>query len=227
MSSEDARLHFGYWSDPLCIWAYVAQDRLERLFAEFGGLLDVDYHVVPVFGSLPWRFSRGPWAAGGAAARVEATRKVAQDHGHPEVTGEAWVTATPSSSWSPGAAIKAVFALEVTGEVPAGTGAAYQWALRRRFFADNQDVCQRAAQLELAEALHIPRAGVERLLDNGLALAALWEDHNLRDELKIQGSPTYVFDGGRARLYGNFPWGVLHATVTELVAGLRPGCSTC
>lgn len=227
MNTDDRRLHFGYWTDPLCIWAYVAQDRLERLFTEFGDALDVDYHVVPVFGSLPWRFSKGPWAAGGVAARVEATRKVAAEHGHPEVSGEVWASATPSSSWAPGAAIKAVFALEARGEAPPGTGARYQWALRQRFFVQNQDVCRRAVQLEVAEALGIPRGAVERGLDDGSALAALWEDHNLRDELKIQGSPTYVFDGGRARLYGNFPWGVLHATVAELVAGLQPGCSSC
>ena len=227
MTDSRPRLRFAYWSDPLCIWAYVAQDKLTRIMEEWGDQLDVDHHVVPVFGSLPWRFTQGPWAKGGPAARVAATRKVAADNGHPEVTGEVWTKISPSSSWAPGAAIKAVFAMEAAGDLSPGTAAAYQWALRVRFFVDEQNVCCRPVQLAVAEELDIPRAGIEARLDDGTALAALWEDHNAKEEQRIPGSPTYIFDGGRARLYGNFAWGVLHATVEELLRGLEPGCSDC
>ena len=55
-SSDDRRIAFSYWSDPLCIWAYVAQDKLDRTLREWGEKLDVSYRIVPVFGSLPWRF---------------------------------------------------------------------------------------------------------------------------------------------------------------------------
>ena len=61
----DDQLHFAYWSDPLCIWAYVAQDKLDSILQEWGDRLDVEYRVVPVFGSVPWRFSEGTWAAKG------------------------------------------------------------------------------------------------------------------------------------------------------------------
>ena len=30
------RLRFSYWSDPLCIWALVAQQKLERILGELG-----------------------------------------------------------------------------------------------------------------------------------------------------------------------------------------------
>jgi len=222
-----SRLSFGHWSDPLCIWAFVAQDTLDRLLAEMGSRLHVNYRVVPVFGSVRWRFEKGPWASGGPSGRVEATRAIALSHGHPEVSGECWVQDRPASSWAPAAAIKAVTALELAGQLADGTGGEYQRRLRARFFVDNVNIARRSAQLALAEALAIPRAPIEQRLDDGSALAALWEDHWDKEQLKIQGSPSYVFDGGRAMLYGDFAYGVLHATVEELLRGAGPEGSAC
>ncbi len=50
-----------YWSDPLCIWAFVAQKKLDAIVSEFGDRVHIDYRVVPVFGSVGWRFREGPW----------------------------------------------------------------------------------------------------------------------------------------------------------------------
>jgi hypothetical protein len=73
----------------------------------------------------------------------------------------------------------------------------------------------------------IAREGIEGALDDGRALAALWEDHQERETLGIQGSPTYVFDDGRAILYGNVSEGVINATVDELLGGTIAGRSDC
>lgn len=224
---SDERIVFEYWSDPLCVWAFVAQDKLDRILAEVGGSLEVRYHIVPVFGSIPWRFREGPWADKGIAGRVEATARVAREHGHPEVTGRCWAEDCPASSWGPGAAAKAVFALEEAEDVKAGTGAEYLGRMRERFFVDGRNVARREVQLELAEQLSIAPDALAARLDDGSALALLWEDERRKQELKIQGSPTYVFDGGRAKLYGNFSFGILQATVQELVSGLEPGASGC
>ncbi|MFO0734598.1 MAG: DsbA family protein [Labilithrix sp.] len=218
-----AKLKFGYWSDPLCIWAFVAQSKLDRVLAELGEHVVVDYRVVPVFGSVPWRFERGPWAKDGVDGRVLATRKIAEQGGRSDVTGECWRRAMPASSWAPAMAIKAVFALEDG----AAAGPAYQRALRERFFVCEANIALRAVQLEVAEELALPRAPIERRLDDGTALAAVYEDHAERERLHIQGSPTYVFDGGRAMLYGNFDYAILRSTVEELVRGARPGGSAC
>jgi predicted DsbA family dithiol-disulfide isomerase len=222
-----SKLSFSHWSDPLCIWAFVAQDKLEKLLAEVGERLEVDYRVVPVFGSLSWRFAQGPWAAGGVAGRVRATADIAAQHGHSEVSGTCWGRDCPASSWAAGAVVKAVCALERSGEIAPGMGGRYHHALRRKFFVDNANIARRDVQLELAEALGVPRAGIEQQLDDGRALAALWEDYLETQRLKLQGSPSYVFDGGRTMLYGNFTYGVLHATVEELLHGSRPEGSTC
>lgn len=228
--SEDTtipRIQFGYWSDPLCIWAFVAQEKLDRILAELGTHLVVDYRIVPVFGSVRWRFAEGPWAKEGVDGRVVATRRIAERGGRVDVTGECWRKAAPASSWAPAAAIKAVFAMEARAESSAGSGARYQRALRERFFVNEEDVARRNVQLSVAEAEGLPRATIERQLDDGSALAAVWEDHAEKERLRIQGSPTYVFDGGRAMLYGNFDYGMLRSTVEELLRGSHPGRSAC
>lgn len=224
----DARpLSFTYWSDPLCIWAFVAQPRLDAVLGWYEDRVAVEYRIVPIFGSLPWRFREGSWAKGGVEARVAATQRVARQFGREDVTGEVWRDDTPASSWAPSLAIKAVFGMAADGQITERLAAAYQWRLRERFFVDDVNIARRAAQLAVAEELELPIAAIERRLDDGTALAALWEDHHARTEQKIAGSPTWVFDGGRAKLYGNFDEGVLQATVDQLVNGLDSGGTQC
>lgn len=227
MTPPRSQLTFSYWSDPMCIWAYVAQAKLEQLLRSADGQLLVEYRVVPVFGSIPWRVTSGPWAKAGLSGRVEATHRIAREHDCPEVSGECWARDAPASSWAAGAAIKAVGAAEQAGELPPGTGGEYLKQLRARFFVDNENIARRRVQLSVAEALAIPRAPLEARLDDGSALSLLWEDEQEKDRLRIQGSPTYVFDGGRAMLYGNFHYGVLQATVEQLLAGARASGSNC
>lgn len=216
-------LRFGYWSDPLCIWALVAQWKLDRLLAELGSALRVDHRIVPVFGSVAWRFAEGPWSKEGVEGRVSATRAIAATAGRDDVSGACW-RAMPASSWAPAVAVKAVCAL------PDGQGSAgpdYLRRLRERFFVAEANIAQRSVQLELAEEMGLPIAPIEARLDDGSALAALCEDHAEKERLRLQGSPTYVFDGGRAMLYGNFDYGILKATVEELLRGAQPGGSAC
>jgi predicted DsbA family dithiol-disulfide isomerase len=123
--------------------------------------------------------------------------------------------------------VKATFAMEAEGIVGAGSGARYQIALRERFFVSEENVARRDVQLAVAESLALPRAPLESRLDDGTALARVWEDFVEKDRLRIQGSPTYVFDEGRAMLYGNFDYGMLRSTVEELVRGKLPGSSAC
>lgn len=222
------RIPAEYWSVPLCIWAYVAQGRLEALMAAHGDQFELRYHVVPVFGSVPARFAPGDaWAAQGPAGRQKATARIAAAQGHPEVSGAVWVDDTPSSSWAPAAAIQAAFRMQGRGELAPGTAEAFQLDLRRAFFVHNRNIARRAVWLERAEAAQISRGAMEALVDDGTALALVAQDDQRRQEDWIQGSPTWVFDGGRARVYGNFAPAVLTATVDTLLAGLPPGGSRC
>ena len=218
---------FEYWSDPLCIWAFVSEPRLQGVLRDRAELLRVTHRLVVVFGSVPWRFREGPWVEPGPAGRAVATRTIAQRFGRDDVTGQVWTDDAPASSWAPAAAIKAAFAQEAAQESATGSAEAYQCALRDAFFVDNRNIARRRVQLEVAEALGLRVADLEQRLDDGAALAAVWEDQRRKDERYIQGSPTYVFDDGRALLYGNVAPGILEHTVDELLRGLNPGGSRC
>ncbi|MFK7989320.1 MAG: DsbA family protein [Sandaracinaceae bacterium] len=220
-------IEFEYWSDPLCVWAFVSQPKLEHVLSAHSGHVAPRYRIVPVFGSLPARFRDGAWTKVGPKGRAEATRRVAHAHGRPEVTGQFLLDDPPASSWASGAAARAVIGMSESGEGDSDWGADYVIALRQACFVDNLNIARRHHQLAVAESLHIPRAPIERRLDDGTALAELYEDHKRRLEIGIQGSPTFVFDGGRAMLYGNVAEDVLTATVDQIVAGQMAGGSTC
>lgn len=224
---EPSKLTFQYWTDPMCVWAFVSQSKLDRILDKWGDQVEVDYRIVPVFGSVPWRYIEGGWSSAGPEGRREKTRQLAEQHGIEDVTGDVWVDADPHSSWACGAAAKAVFGMEDDGEAEPGVGARYLWELRAHFFRRNRNICHRDEQLAVAERVGVDRAGLEKRLNDGSGLAGLWEDENERDEAGVRGSPTYVFEGGRAVLYGNFPFSVLRSVVDELVEGLELGGSGC
>ena len=224
---SDDPLHFTYWSDPLCVWAFVAQPVLEKLLEHLGSAGEVEYRVVPVFGSVPWRFSRGAWSAGGVSGRVAKTAEIARQFGRTDVTGEIWRHDPPASSWSPALAIKAAFRLERNGRVEPGCAARFQWRIREAFFVENRNVARRQVQLDLARACDIPIDALCEPMDDGTAMADLWEDHQDKETSKVQGSPTFAFDGGRTMLYGNVPTDVLWATVDALRRGTEMGRSAC
>lgn len=133
---------------------------------------------------------------------------------------------TPSS-WGPAAVAEAVRQLEGASEVPDGSTDAVLRGLRHGFFFDDVDVSRRAAQRDILTALTLPADRVFGLVDDGHALARLAEAVRDRDELRIEGSPTWILDGGHAKLYGNVTERVLHDTVAALLAGEELGRSTC
>lgn len=216
-----------YWSDPLCIWAYLAHDKIERLQARFGDEITFTFRVVPVFGSVPQRFRTGTWAAGGPEQRTRRTAEIAQEHGHTEVDGAVWRDDPPASSWAPAAVIKAADLLADEGVLDSNVPGALAQALRAAFFRDNHNVARREVQRQVVEGMSLPWTDIQALLDDGRALAALWEDHVEREACRVQGSPTWSFDDGRAMLFGNVSERVLQATVAEMLAGAAPGGSDC
>ncbi len=228
MSGIKKTLCFTYWTDPLCIWAYVAQAKLDTLLAESRVSLKVCHRVVPVFNSIPYRFTSGSWAQGGPAGRAQKTREVAARFDAHDVSGEVWVRDAPATSWAPAMAIKAAFSCERAGVVNGGSAELYQWRLRQSFFVENRNIARRRVQMEVAEACGFPTRELEIRLEDGRALAELLDDTRDKDAIGVRGSPTYVFDGAREMLYGNVPLSLIQATVELLASGGDvPGRSVC
>ena len=55
-----------YITDVLCIWAYLAQIRINELKIKFGSNIDLHYHFIPVFGSVESKIKPGIYGGVGA-----------------------------------------------------------------------------------------------------------------------------------------------------------------
>lgn len=225
-----------YFSDVLCIWAYVAQIRLDELRSAFNKQIIVHHHFVPVFGHTEHRIGEGWQDKGGFIGFGKHIHKVCVDFPHVEVHEALWCEQAPCSSAPAHQFLKAVQLLEQQGEISSECLSDCQdrtrfeetaWQLRLAFFRDNRRIDTRQELLAIAEEGGLPTAAIEELLDNGQAMAALMRDIELRDEYRIEGSPSYLLNEGRQKLYGNLGYRILEANVREVLEKADNQASWC
>jgi predicted DsbA family dithiol-disulfide isomerase len=116
------------------------------------------------------------------------------------------------------------------GEEPRGRPLVEElaWRLRSAFFAEARNVGERAVQHEIAESLGLPLGAIDARIANGRAFAALSADAELQRTHAVQGSPTWLLNEGRQKLYGNVGYRVIEANLREaLAAGTRELASWC
>lgn len=212
-----------YFSDVLCIWAYASHIRLEEIARNFGADVQIDYRFCSVFGNTADKIARG-WADKGAYDGFNRhLREVGKKFSHIDVHPELWLSTKPASSDSAHLFIKAVQIVELKSEGGGNSGvgsplsAQLIWQLRRAFFHECRDISQRKVQYAVAEQIGIPLAPVEAEVNSGAAFASLAADYQQRDRLKIEGSPTFVLNQGRQKLYGNLGYRVIEANIRELL----------
>lgn len=213
-----------YFSDILCVWAYVAQIRLDEVRNHFGKDVQIDYRFCSVFGNSADKIARG-WAdKGGYEGFNRHLREVGAQFSHIDVHPDVWLAARPASSDGVHLFIKGVQILERNGCIDGGglgnggsASTRFIWQLRRSFFHECRNVAMRSVQYEVAEQVGIPRAALEAEIDNGAAFAALAADYQDRERLGVEGSPTFVLNQGRQKLYGNLGYRVIEANIRELL----------
>jgi protein-disulfide isomerase-like protein with CxxC motif len=151
---------------------------------------------------------------------------------HPEV----WKSQVPPSSASCHLLLKAAQLLESAGEISSqplpehGGNTRVEeliWRLRSAFFRDARDVCSVEIQAEIAEELGIPVGRLRSQMDDGRAFAALFADVELQKQHLIQGSPTFLLNEGRQKLYGNVGYRVIRANLEELLENPQDLASWC
>lgn len=210
-----------YFSDVLCVWAYVGQIRLDELERELGAEVVVEQHFINVFGDARARLA-ARWAdRGGLAGYAEHVRGVVARFEHVTIHPDAWATVAPTSSLGCHVFLAAVKLLDRDVFRRAC------WALRAAFFRDGIDVSLRKAQLEVADQIGLSVPEVEELLYTGAAHAELCRGLDLARGYGVEVSPTFVFDEGRQRLNGNVGYRVIEANVRELLRAPAGGHSWC
>lgn len=67
---------------------------------------------------------------------------------------------------------------------------------------------------------------VQEAIDSGVAHADLEADHRDQQILMVQGSPTFILNEGRQKLYGNVGYGVIEANMKELLRSPMAGAAS-
>jgi predicted DsbA family dithiol-disulfide isomerase len=216
-----------YFSDALCVWAYIAQARIDAIRGEFGEGVRIAHRFCSVFGDTAQKIP-SRWAHEGGYAGFNAhLRKVAANFPHIAVHPEVWLSTRPASSASAHLFLKAVQLQDQ--ESPARGGQSdcafdrADRAFRSAFFRDCRDISRWEVQCEIAEHIGVDIGAIEKRIHSGAAFARLAADYQDADKMRIEGSPSLVLNEGRQKLYGNVGFRVIEANIQELLRTPRPG----
>jgi predicted DsbA family dithiol-disulfide isomerase len=212
-------IRISYYSDVLCIWAYIAQIRLDELAANFPDQVAIDYHFVSIFGNAHEKLETRWRDKGGLRGYSNHVHEVAKKFDHITVHPDIWAIATPSSSMSAHLFLHAIQLLEIKGIVPESEKIFEKaiWAFREAFFTNLEDISDRKVQFQIAEELGLKSKLIQSQIDSGEAYALLSKDFDLIKEHTVTVSPTLIFNEGRQRLNGNVGYRVIEANIRELL----------
>lgn len=214
-------------SDVLCVWAYVAQIRLDELRRHFPGQIVVRPRFVPVFGDTPRKIGEAWQARGGFPAYATHVAGVVARFDHVRLHGDAWSRVRPASSLVPHLVARAAGLLDLPEVEGRPVVEALAWRLRVAFFEHARDVGALPVALAVAEEMGLPADALRARIDDGSAWAELHRDHAAVEEDGVRGSPTFVLNDRRQILYGNVGYRILEANVHELLRDAADQASWC
>jgi predicted DsbA family dithiol-disulfide isomerase len=209
-----------YFSDILCIWAYVAQARVEAIKQAFGNQVQLNYRFCSVFGDTRTKIGLNWEGKGGFDGYSKHVKTIAARFRHVKVHPLIWAAAQPPSSASPHLFLAAVHEWEIAAGADASQKPIFEsvmWAFRRGFFELGFDIADWNIQCELARPFGVDIDAVERGIHNGAAFARLAADYQDAETMHIEGSPTFVLNEGRQKLFGNVGFRIVEANIREVL----------
>ncbi|MBT8131073.1 MAG: DsbA family protein [Gammaproteobacteria bacterium] len=206
-----------YYSDLLCVWAYVGHERTCELQRQFPGQLQWAWHYLPVFGDVQTKFDDQWKDRGGAEGYAAHVREIIADFDHVKLNSQCWKTVQPASSAPAHLWLAAARLAEGAGDLPPESEEKLAWALRTAFFEQALNIAEQATLIEVSNSLGIDSAVLLARLANGTAYAVLCQDMPKARDANIRVSPTYVFNNDRQRLTGNVGYRIVEANIKELL----------
>lgn len=212
MPKEHQKIVIDYYSDVLCVWAWIAQPRLEQLEAEWGSAILVRHRFVDVFGDAHGKISKQWGEQEGFTRFGKHVRESAAGHEHTQLHADLWRRVRPCTSQQAHLLLKATALVAGAEE-----GQHLARTLREAFFCQGADIGDLDQLLEIATSCGLPGAALHSALRSGEAMAALSSDQRSAQDLGVRGSPTWVLNDGRQMLYGNVGYRILQANIEELL----------
>lgn len=233
---NSSKVVVSYYSDLLCIWAYVAQIRVDELVFNFGKNVELVHRFVPVFGDIAQHIGRRWKDRGGFSGYSKHVHEVAAPFDHVELHSEIWTRNSPASSFGIHLFLRAAALVadnteidptKVTARSSRSIVEELGWRMRLAFFRDLRDIARLDTQQDIARELGFPPDAIRERLEDGSAFAALAADHESAVRHGISGSPTFLFNEGRQRLYGNVGYLIIEANIKELLRDNTDRASWC
>ena len=206
-----------YFTDALCVWAYVSEARIAELKTNFNDAVELDCRYFHVFGNVANKMDAIWKDRGGLPAYRRHVREIVEKFGHVQLHERTWETDVPKSSMPAHLFLCATRHVESSSRCAPGSGNRTAWALREAFFRHGRDISRRKVLLEIAESMGLPSAEIEDAIATGAAHAALAEDLELARAQSVAASPTLLFNEGRQRLTGNVGYRIIEANIRELL----------
>lgn len=206
-----------YYSDLLCVWAYISHARTRELQKQFPDQLAWAWYYLPVFGDVQGKFHSQWQDRGGAQGYAAHVAEVISDYDHVSLHASCWTSVQPASSAPAHLWLAAARLVEKTGDLPPGSEARLAWALRTAFFEHAIDIAHQARLAEVSESLGFDSKTLLNRITDGRAYAVLCQDMQKARDANIRISPTYVFNNDRQRLTGNVGYRIIEANVKELI----------
>ena len=211
-----------YYSDILCIWAYISQERVDEVSRRFSDSVAIDYRFCSVFGDTSYKIGTGWAQKGGFEGFGNHLREAVTGFDHIDLHPNIWQRNRPTSS------IPAHILLKALQRVDESQCTAMLQKLRIDFFGQCLDISSWSVLEGALEVVGISVNDIREIIDSGVAHADLEADHRDQQKLMVQGSPTIILNEGRQKLYGNVGYGVIEANIKELlnspVAGAASWC---
>lgn len=211
-----------YYSDVLCIWAWIAERRLEELDEQWGEKILLRHHYLNLFGDTATRMEQQWPDRGGFEGFGQYVLGSAAPYDNAPVNPLIWQQVRPATSATAHMLLKTV-------ELAYGAEKSARLAteIRRAFFVETEDIGQLASLLKITTTAGLDNSRLQKLIDNGEAMAALMSDYKQAQEQNVKGSPTWIMNNGRQVLYGNVGYRVLHANIEEILKRPEQGASWC
>jgi len=211
-----------YFSDVLCIWAWIAQRRITELEVHWGDKIAFRYHYLNLFGDTAARMEQHWVDRGGYEGFGRHVLAVAEPYEAAPVNSMVWHQVRPLTSANSHLVLKAA---ELIGGV--NESAKLAAALRKAFFVDATDIGKIAAVMGIAGDCGFCCNQLTELIDGGQAMAGLMTDYKKAEDQGVKGSPTWVMNAGRQVLYGNVGYRVLSANIEEILKKPQQEASWC
>jgi len=199
-----------YYSDILCVWAWIAQRRIDELNDKLSDKIEFRYHYLDVFGDASNKISTQWREKGGFSGFSQHVNQAALPYPDAPINSELWEKVRPNTSANAHLILKAI-------ELSYGKEKSIEIALliRQAFFIDGQDIGKLSLLFSLVEAEGLDCQPIQEVVDDGRATGALMADYQQAKAQCLKGSPTYIIDNGRQILYGNVGYRVLLANIEE------------